>query len=115
MLSGERRISRADFPNPLLRAFEWRGEVIRVRAIRNNGQIAQFAVISPKKTYRTKITRNRFKRRVFSVLSQKLNDFDQLKFGQYLIFPNKNTSIISYNEIVTDFDNFISQQKNNVH
>ena len=109
MLSRSRRISRVDFPNPRIPSYQWTGSVLRIRAIHKNSPKARVAIVAAKKYYRTKITRNVFKRRVFSVLQKELSLLDNTPFGFFLIFPIIHTQDITFAAIASDIDAFIKQ------
>lgn len=108
MLSSSRRIQRANFPDMRLPYFQWNGKVLRIRAIKKKSGPARIAIIAAKKYYRTKITRNVFKRRVFSVLSKYLPILDMSAFGYFLIFPVVHTQDITFASIASDIAEFLS-------
>ncbi|HXK37774.1 MAG TPA: hypothetical protein VJ579_01785 [Candidatus Paceibacterota bacterium] len=107
MLSSLRRIQRADFPDSRLPSFQWTGKVLRVRAIHKRGERARIAIIAAKKYYRTKITRNVFKRRVFSLLRDELPKLDTTPFGFFLVFPVVHTQDITFAAIASDLKEFL--------
>jgi ribonuclease P protein component len=81
--------------------------VLRIRAIRKKGDRARVAIIAAKKYYRTKITRNIFKRRVFSVLQKELPKLDTTLFGFFLVFPVVHTQDITFAAIASDIAEFM--------
>lgn len=108
MLSSIRRIQRADFPDSRLPSFQWTGKVLRIRAIKKSGPMARVAIIAAKKFYRTKITRNVFKRRVFSTLFPLLPNLDSTPFGFFIIFPVVHTQDITFAAIASDIHEFMN-------
>lgn len=108
MLPISRKISREDFPTQNTPTLQWTGEVLRIRIIKKQSPHARFAVIAAKKHYRTKITRNRFKRRVFSVIKEYLHKLDSNPHGFFLIFPVIHTQKIPFSAIKKDFEMFIN-------
>jgi ribonuclease P protein component len=107
MLPIARKISRDDFPHPNTPTLQWTGEVLRVRVVKKENSIARFAIIAAKKHYRTKITRNRFKRRVFSVIKEHLHKLDTNPHGFFLIFPVIHTQKITFSAIKKDLEIFV--------
>lgn len=108
MLSSTRRIQRGDFPDSRLPSFQWTGKVLRIRAIHKKGVFARIAIIAAKKYYRTKITRNVFKRRVFSVLKKELPKLDTTPFGFFIVFPVVHTQDITFAAIASDIADFMT-------
>lgn len=108
MLSSLRRIQRADFPDSRLPSFQWTGKVLRIRASHKQNKIARVAIIAAKKYYRTKITRNVFKRRVFSVIEKELPKLDTTPFGFFIIFPTVHTQDITFAAIASDIADFMT-------
>jgi ribonuclease P protein component len=116
MLSSSRRIQRADFPDSRLPSFQWTGKVLRIRAIHKKSAVARIAIIAAKKYYRTKITRNVFKRRVFSVLKNELPKLDTTPFGFFIVFPVVHTQDITFAAIASDITDFMTLiNKQHVH
>lgn len=107
MLSSSRRIQRSDFPDSRLPSFQWTGKVLRIRAIQKKSPKARIAIIAAKKYYRTKITRNVFKRRVFSLFQKELPKLDTTRFGFFLVFPVIHTRDITFAVIASDISAFM--------
>lgn len=108
MLPVSRKINREDFPTPNIPTLQWTGEVLRIRTVKKQSPKARVAVIAAKKHYRTKVTRNRFKRRVFSVIKEHLHKLDTNPHGFFLIFPVIHTQKIPFSAIKKDLESFIN-------
>ena len=110
MLTQGRRIKRIDFPSYKDQKTTWNGGVLRIscyRRIEKNTH-TRFTVVVSKKNYQTISGRNRFKRRVFSVISGLLGDFDQTIFDRFVILPTKKVEDITFSEIQNDIRSLIS-------
>jgi ribonuclease P protein component len=108
MLPSSRRIQRAAFPDSRIPAVKWTGKVLRIQAVQKKGTRARIAIIAAKKYYRTKITRNIFKRRVFSVVEKELPKLDTTPFGFFIIFPVIHTQDITFAAIASDIKDFMN-------
>ncbi len=111
MLPSSRRIQRHDFPDMRLPAFQWTGRVLRIRAISKKSPRTRIAIIAAKKYYKTKITRNVFKRRVFEVFKNELSTLDSTAFGFLLVFPTQHTQDITFADIASDIADFMRKIK----
>ncbi len=108
MLPISRKISRSEFPAFNTPAYNWQGEVLRIRTVKQKKDISKFAIISPKKLYDNKPIRNRFKRRVFYLVKEHLHKFDSNPHGYFIIFPVIHIKKISFSLIKNDIENFVS-------
>jgi ribonuclease P protein component len=111
MLPRERLISRKLFPRHTDASVLWNGTVLRIRCyVKETPEaLPRFAVVVSKKQYKTTVSRNLLKRRVFSLIQNNLSVIDKFRFGKYVLFPKIPVESISYDALAQDIAALIKQ------
>lgn len=107
MISQHRKLARALFPSFKEKKILYSGEVLRVVCYQNTKDTkhhTRVAVVVSKKMYVSIVSRNLFKRRVFSVMALLVHSIDRQEYNQWVIFPTKEVSTISYEMIRNDLN-----------
>lgn len=106
MLNRTHRIRATEFPDFRTPGKIFTGGVLRIKFIRGDTPI-KAAVVVGKKSYKTNVERNTFRRRVYSVLTSNMKQLDE-KGGIIVVSPLKKVEEIRMELIEQDVSRFIA-------
>lgn len=110
MLPREHKLNRVTFPKYKEPKKNWTGISLRIQyTYSNSADLAQCAVVVPKKICALAVGRNKLKRTIFQKIEQYGDDLLQKKGMKVVIFPLNKEGVISPLSIEKDIQDFVSQ------
>lgn len=109
MLPSKNRVKRGEIEKSASNRRLFRGVMVSISMVpgaENSNNSPKITVIVSKKIIKTAVSRNRLKRRIYSIMQEHLS---HMQSGIYMIYIKKESKNASYRELKDDINNVLKK------